>query len=1250
MNSKRSHLDTLNAGRQRKPHTSLEELNRTLETLESRFERARAPENEPVRREEDIARRMQRLSEDAAWPAHAPHSGKAAAGAGPFHFDRPVPERSVHGLALDVKRARMQEEGLAAVAKIAGELKDLREELRHQMSAGLRREFDALRADLERAYEAASSGTYGAELAAELERLSAAIRLLADRSDEHSVSMLRQEMQEVKNALEELAREETVRSVERRWDDFDQRWDAFEERRQVCDPAIEALNARLEQIDSAISSIPESLSLHSLEEKVRTLATAIERFSRQQEHVTPEAFDAIEERLDEISRAIVASSLTAQAPSLNPEPFERIEARITSLARQLEELAGEPPAREAMEGLARLSQRVDEIAHKADVPEIAVRKLAQQIAVISHKLDNTQAAPDADRILQGLEERFGALSAMLESRQSDAFQEGQTLLRDMERRLEDLAVRLDQRNGSAAPTDTAIWDAMDARFAELAGRLQHPADGDVVRSLEARLEDISSRLDHSSKQAQGIDPDLIRNLEAQVAGLTEHLSRPGNPLPEFEDIGPRLDHIEQSIAGTRDAILKAARQATEDAIRNFSGSKSDEIAATALAEDLKSLERLARRSDERNTKTFEAIHDTLLKIVDRLGMLESSRFEQDALAGWDSQTEESPKSKVAVDTAPPTDPEYDEMLPADDEAGELRDLARSPAEAAAAAAVAALNEPAEQAVAALNEPAEQAGPRSMLGNLTRAFAPGKEQGRPVALAGNDPRSNLALAPEVEFDEPLDPNIANQPLEPGSGAPDLNAILKRVRDDRGHAATSGKADAAKADFIAAARRAAQAAAAEAEILKKNSDKSGVSGKFSLGSVLRARRKTLLVTAGVIMIALAGLQMSKAFWGGDGQHAVVEPTPAAGQQPVESSEEDERAPADEPLQESPRGDVGGEKTPGPRKIDSADDVAAPVEDDADSGIMEESAAEPAGSSGAEAFPPAAAIQDPVAAAAANEPVAIGPVALREAVAAGDAKAMFEVGSRYAEGRGTEEDLATAAKWYERSAELGFAPAQYRIGNLYEKGLGISRDIPKARIWYRKAAEQVNASAMHNMAVLYAMGVDGEADNEAAGRWFLEAAELGVKDSQFNLGVLTAKGVGMPQNLEESYKWFALVAETGDKDAAAKRDEIANTLDAEQLERARGATELWKAKPVDPEANVVEVPDAWQEMEDTTGSIDKTQAVRSIQLILNENGYDAGRADGVMGQRTRAAIAAFQKDNDMAATGEVDERLVQALLGKG
>ena len=76
----------------------------------------------------------------------------------------------------------------------------------------------------------------------------------------------------------------------------------------------------------------------------------------------------------------------------------------------------------------------------------------------------------------------------------------------------------------------------------------------------------------------------------------------------------------RSLADQRNAILEAARQRRRDAVRSFGPAGSEPSAVVGLADDLKALETLTRRSDERNSKTFEAIHDTLLKIVDRLGL------------------------------------------------------------------------------------------------------------------------------------------------------------------------------------------------------------------------------------------------------------------------------------------------------------------------------------------------------------------------------------------------------------------------------------------------------------------------------------------------------------------------------------------------------------------------------------------------------------------------------------------------------
>ncbi|RWE99745.1 peptidoglycan-binding protein, partial [Mesorhizobium sp.] len=1135
------------------------------------------------------------------------------------------------------------------------------------------------------------------------------IQTLAEKSDDRSVNMLRLELEQVKAALDTLAREESVQAVGRRWDDFDRRWTAFEDRvdadqRKRSDaPGLSMLTDRLEQISNAVNNLPESLSLRSLEEKVRTLAGAVDHFARQQDNRGSGTFGMIDERLDEISRAIVASTVAAQANSIDPEPLERIEKRIASLAQQIEEVTQVHPSGEIIDRLNMLSSRVDDLAGRANLPEQAMERLDKQIALIADKIDRAPAMPDADYIFQGLEQRFDVLSGMIERRQGDAIEQGNMLFRDLERRLDEVVDRLDQRVPQI--DGPGIMDAIDARFSALAQRMEtrvpDSASEAAIRGLEGRLEDISSRLDSSAAQVAGIDPALIRSLEAQVAGLSAHLSKPGTPLPEFEDISPRLNEIEKSLAGTRDSILSAAREAAESAVRSLAGSSANTAAVSGLAQDLKTLEALTRRSDERNSRTFEAIHDTLLKIVDRLGSLETgeateaaSEFTQPAAP---VRARAARASKITVQDAPSMD--IDQPLPLTGDMADLDSRAnaimrnepdpRTPAEAAAAAAMAALGSD------TVTEKSEQPGGRkSILGGLARAFK-GKKEADVPPLAGSAPDVEI---PSADLDEPLDPKVANRPLEPGSGPPDLNAIMKRVRDERGPPVRAGNPDASKSDFIAAARRAAQAAAAEADALKRQSTMSGPVKALRIGDLLKARRKPILMAAAAVMLALAGLQLGKAFFSDPVEIASNDAAPIVAAQPAETTSAgtasepkkdaqtaaaQDSAPARAVRQAEPSESIAEDDMPAQAAraalsdagtpigtAPEAEPVPAPMTPTAppDPAAANVTASAPAGPTAADTEPMATAraattatqamtgtvtpADASTAAATANIdiPADAGPTALRDAAAGGDAKALFEIGSRYAESRGVKQDMAAAAKWYEKSAELGFAPAEYRIGNFYEKGTGVARDVKKAKTWYQLAAAQGNASAMHNLAVLFAMAADGVTDNESAAHWFQAAAELGVKDSQFNLGILAAKGVGMKQNLEESYKWFALVAKTGDKDAAAKRDEIAKALRPEQLERARAAAELWKAEPIDPAANSADIPESWQDgTPQTTASVDMKTVVQNMQRILNKNGYEAGNADGVMGQKTKDAIMAFQTDNDLQATGAVDEKLVKALLAR-
>lgn len=1181
MNDKRFNLDSLDAGRQRWS-ASIEDMNRSLEDLEQRLERKNEPGPEPRNQADEPQTRLQMP------PA------------------RTSPDRPYQSLARDPNRINPEEPAIAS--KVTAELKELRDELRHQMNSDLRREFDSLRKEMTLASPGRVSTRAASELSAEFERLSDAIQALSDRSDDRNTTMLRLELEQVKAGLETLAREETVRSVDRRWDEFDRRWNEFETRVSPREPGEEgaaslaAIGTSLDQINTAVRHLPDSLSLRSLEEKVRILAVAIDHFARQKDPRSQDALAQIEERLDEISRAIVASAVSAQPLHFDPQPFERIEARISSLARQVEELIEDRPNAEVLERLNHLSLRIDEVAARADLPEPAVERLTGQLAIISEKLDIAPAAQFAEQLLQGIEQRFDQLADMFDRRQSDATEDGRALFRDIERRLDEVAHRV---TGGAA------------------------------------------------------NDEAIRGLEAQIAELSALLTRPGPTAPAYEDIGPRLDDIEKSIAGNRNAILDAARQAADEAVRSFAGSNSDAVAVAALADDLKALDLLTRRSEERNSRTFEAIHDTLLKIVDRLGSFETAAAQPELT------------SKLTLGSAPSI--ETADADPAPDEAPDgqptqersSRDAApRTPAQAAAEAAVAALST--DRAA----ETAAGSRVRSMLGGLSRAFGGARKESEeppatePAAIADEMPE------PEIDLDAPLDPKFVNRPLEPGSGAPDLNAIMRRVRDERSQPSKAADMDAAKSDFIAAARRAAQAAAAEAEILKRTSELKANPNRLQLGPLFRAKRKTILLSATAIMLAFAGFQLGKSFLLDDkevtnkdaAQHdaKAEEPTvqvtreanaeaaaPGTSEPQLRIAEGADKAPADiaephshdasnaQPVQP----DTAANSASGPTEASIVTEIAVPqpqIAGDAGSVHPVETADTPPAGFAPSSAGPATSI-----------PAEAGPVPLREAAEAGDARAMFEIGSRYANGRGVKADMQKAAEWYEKAAALGFAPAQYRTGNLYEKGIGVTRDVKKAQDWYRQAAAQGNAGAMHNLAVLLAMGADGVPDNDAAAHWFLQAAELGITDSQFNLGILAAKGVGVPQDLEESYKWFALVAKTGDSDAAAKRDEIAKALQPQQIERARAAADLWKAKAADAAANMVEVPEAWLESTATTASVGAKTVVENIQRVLNAKGYDAGGPDGVMGAKTTAAIAAYQTASGMEATGEIDEKLVRSLL---
>lgn len=261
--------------------------------------------------------------------------------------------------------------------------------------------------------------------------------------------------------------------------------------------------------------------------------------------------------------------------------------------------------------------------------------------------------------------------------------------------------------------------------------------------------------------------------------------------------------------------------------------------------------------------------------------------------------------------------------------------------------------------------------------------------------------------------------------------------------------------------------------------------------------------------------------------------------------------------------------------------------------------------------------------------------------------DPLAFLELARRFTEGDHVEQDLAEAAYWYEQAARKGSAIAQYRLATLYQDGIGVSRDFDESHKWYKRAAENGNARAMHNLAVLNAEGALGQSDFKTAYRWFKQGADFGVPDSQFNLAILYVRGLGTEVNLIEAYKWFDISARGGDRDAASKRDDIAKALGADKLEAAKAIAASWEKKPWINEANVLTRSAlSWEDQDTRKSAISGKDLVRKAQSLLNELGYEAGTADGVVGSNTDRAVRAFQIEIGEPVNGIISNRLIDQL----
>ncbi|WP_075995529.1 SEL1-like repeat protein [Salaquimonas pukyongi] len=909
-------------------------------------------------------------------------------------------------------------------------------------------------------------------------------------------------------------------------------------------------------------------------------------------------FKALATRIEEVARAVVSMSVSA-VDGEEHHALERIEARLASLAKAVE------AAPAAIASSPDTSQFADMASHQETV--------AAELARLSQHLEALQAGGAA----------YGQPGSSGEPAHNMA---------GLEERITALADRLDDLVSGAAQSLDRNGDEVLAVLRDLVGRVE------AIEQLavQAAQEDY----DGDPAAANGGN-DRIAGLESQISAIISQLGsasvdpETGDPQPPLPgSIAERLENIESQIAASRDIVIDMASQAAQQGPEDGANAANlDAVHASQLDEVLAELRQIREASagGDRGTENLEEIAQAIQTISTRLDQIETVQtwpaaqqendgsfeglgaaqvaetpYTPDTLQAAQAAPQEvfSQSELPQVDEVPPLAPEHDQALVGAEPTGAFSEHPAHPADA--------------------------------------------DPIHPADAHPSDAHPSVAMA---QAGEVTAPEAEDVPLEPGSGMPDLESLVRRAtnrkRAKNEPELEDSSDDDGINDLMAAARRAAQAASAQAHSARERNSMGGekTSGleRFSSGKPSIFSRKALLASVAVIALAYAGWAIVPKFLGSSSNTEISQITPQ--ERPLSSEEAGE-----------PEIAAVGEDTAETDEIRPADDArtaeapeSAPVEEMPEASIDDEvSATMPALQEGSADTVPAMAAGNARISIPDGMPKELANSDLVQDAANGNGNALFEIARRYTEGDGVDRDLKTAAAWYQKAADLGHAPSQYRLGNFYEKGHGVTADTGKAAQWYSKAAASGNALAMHNLAVLNVQGLLGsDPDMETAIGWFEKAANLGVKDSQVNLGILYTRGMGVKADLEQAYKWFAIAAKGGDNDAAAKRDTVAKNMRPEQLEKARGEAEIWKPKTLNREANTVSLEESWK-----TGSrleraaLPQTELIRRTQAILTKLGFDPGPADGIMGAKTEEAIRDYQKKFGLPVDGRVSPGLLEAL----
>lgn len=893
------------------------------------------------------------------------------------------------------------------------------------------------------------------------------------------------------------------------------------------------------------------------------------------------------QRLDELSRASldprVLKSVTARLNEIEDafaalprsEHMVVLEDRVVSIAERMEELLARKDHGE-IEPLRAELREVRGFVEQIDIKGL-VEGIDDRMKFVSGRLDDLEVLAREQR---GLDSRLSAME--------ERMPEPETISR-LQGRLEDIVgMMADDR---AMPGDNAHLSQVDRRLDEIVDRLERmeqanplPAsDKGAFEALENRLEAISQKIDVIEKRAAR--PVPVLDAAAMRAG--------SSPDPRFLDqIKERLNDLTARLDQPKDTVTTSDLDQLREEISAMRAGVAAPASTEALEQRISELAQIVSDGGARpDDKGLELLGSKVAALAEQIENTSATSPGMDQFSSVLERIETGLKQTR------------------DDMAG----IARKAAEEVVANAPAAASAQQDAAITSLQgdlkrlldaaEGSEERtrntfdGVKSVLGSITERLDTLEKADR-----GEQPLSPVEPEAPAEISQkPFSPIKVEErpPLfggRAGQGAQDTTDAGTPADEDA--ATPQQRARDRKADFIAAARRAAQAASAEAAQLERGQpaaqdadgpdEERGPARVGWLRNVLKrtksaedgsttapdddaldlngledkggdalaednppilagdrpaperaqasgGRRRAILYTAAAVVLLMAGLYVARGTLLSSSQGPQVASTPQENGQVVEVA----------PVSAGEGTDVTAAPVPAPETVAAPPPETPPITPDAApaGGRVDTAAA------GSETAPqaPEGASAPTVQAAASGQLQPEGNLAF--APPSGVANAFGDAPATGADGFMTSKPQPDAAAGsvlaalppealgpmaLRSAAAAGNPAAEFLVGVKYTEGDGIAADLTQAAAWYQKAADKGLAPAQYRLASLYEKGRGVDKDLAKARSWYTQSAEAGNAKAMHNLAVLYAEGAGNQPDYGAAAKWFEQAANFGVKDS--------------------------------------------------------------------------------------------------------------------